>query len=112
MKRTVKVQDLQALGLRPYQARVLVALVDAGTANSATLHTASGVPRTSIYKVMDDLIKLGLVHPVQVAGCGPAVWATNGWESVLTQFETNAVADLIGFRDRVRQVQEQVSKAG
>lgn len=74
-------RELQELGLRPYSARVLLALLRAGSANSATLAQLSGVPRTSIYQVMEALADQGLVEPVPTHGA--AVWTSQGWEAVV-----------------------------
>lgn len=73
-------RELQALGLRPYGARVLLALLVAGSGNSAQLAELSGVPRTSIYQVAEALAAQGLVEVVPTHG--PAVWACRGWEAV------------------------------
>lgn len=74
-------RQLQELGLRPYETRVLVALLSAGTANTAELAELSGVPRTSIYQVMRSLTQQGMAEPVP--NHGPAVWTSKGWEAVL-----------------------------
>lgn len=73
--------ELQELGLRPYAARILLALIHAGSGNSAQLAELSGVPRTSIYQVMQALADQGLVE--QVPTHGPAVWTSAGWEAVV-----------------------------
>jgi len=74
-------RELQELGLRPYEARVLLALLRAGSANSAQLAELSGVPRTSTYQVMEGLTELGLAKRVPIHG--PAVWTSSGWEAVV-----------------------------
>jgi len=74
-------RELQELGLRPYEARVLLALLRAGSANSAQLAELSGVPRTSTYQVMEALTDQGLAERVPTHG--PAVWHCQGWESVV-----------------------------
>jgi sugar-specific transcriptional regulator TrmB len=74
-------RELQELGLRPYEARVLVALLRAGSANSAQLAELSGVPRTSTYQVMEALTDQGLAERVPTHG--PAVWTSQGWEAVV-----------------------------
>ncbi len=74
-------RELQELGLRPYEARVLLALLRAGSANSAQLAELSGVPRTSTYQVMEALTDQGLAERVPTHG--PAVWTSQGWEAVV-----------------------------
>lgn len=74
-------RELQHLGLRPYAARILLALLHAGSGNSAQLAELSGVPRTSIYQVMEGLARQGLVEVVPTHG--PTVWTSQGWEAVI-----------------------------
>jgi len=74
-------RELQELGLRPYEARVLLALLRAGSANSAQLAELSGVPRTSTYQVMEALTDQGLAERVPTHG--PAVWTSQGWAAVV-----------------------------
>ena len=78
-------RDLQALGLRPYEAQVLLALVRAGTADSAALARLSGVPRTSIYQVMAGLTAQGLAE--EVPSHGPATWLCRGWVAVFDRLD-------------------------
>jgi len=78
-------RELQELGLRPYEARVLLALLRAGSANSAQLAELSGVPRTSTYQVMEGLTAQGLAERVPTHG--PAVWTSNGWEAVVDSLD-------------------------
>jgi len=73
------------LGLRPYEAQVLVALVRAGTADSGALARLSGVPRTSVYQVMEGLTAQGLAE--EVPSHGPATWLCRGWATVLDRMD-------------------------
>jgi len=73
------------LGLRPCEAQVLLALLQAGTADSAALARLSGVPRTSIYQVMADLTVQGLAE--EVPSHGPATWLCRGWVAVLDRLD-------------------------
>ena len=73
--------ELQELGLRPYAARLLLALLQVGSGTSSQLAQRSGVPRTSVYQVMEPLIQQGLVEAVPTVG--PAVWTCPGWEEVV-----------------------------
>lgn len=85
-------QELQELGLPPYQARVLLALLWAGPATSKTLAAMSGIPRTSIYPVMGALIELGLAR--RLPGDGPAVWTCRGPDAVVDVLEAAGQEDL------------------
>ncbi len=49
------------LGLSEYEAKVYVALIEAGCANARTLSALSGVPRTKVYSVLRKLIGINLV---------------------------------------------------
>jgi len=72
--------ELRRLGLRPYAAHVLAALIYGGPGSSAALAERTGVPRTSIYSVADGLVELGVVVAVTT---GPAVWASAAWPEVV-----------------------------
>lgn len=74
-------RELQALGLRPYAARLLLALLRAGSGNSAELAELSGVPRTSIYQVMAALTDQGLAEAVPTRGV--AVWTCPPWKVIV-----------------------------
>jgi len=73
--------ELRAVGLRPYEARVLLALLPVEAADSATLATLSGVPRTSIYTVMATLTQRGLAEALP--SDGSMVWTSVGWRAAL-----------------------------
>jgi len=74
-------RELQELGLRTYEARAVVALLQVDSANSAELAELAGLPRTSTYEVMAGLIHQGLA--LRVAKRGPAAWSGVGWAAVL-----------------------------
>ncbi|HUP69598.1 MAG TPA: helix-turn-helix domain-containing protein [Acidimicrobiales bacterium] len=57
-------RDFEDLGLNNYEARVLVALVRFGSASAADLARLSGVHRTSVYPVLQELSAKGLALPV------------------------------------------------
>lgn len=87
-------RDLEWLGLGPYEARLLLVLVEVGSANSTQLAELSGVYRTSTYRVMNALTARGLVEVMP--GERPTVWTCHSWEGVLDLLETAA-------EDRLRQ---------
>lgn len=99
--RIVTADTLQDLGLRPYDAKVLVALVDIGQAGTNELAEASGVPRTSIYKVMEDLDARGIVQVLP--RCRPAVWTTRGWKAILDTLESEAIEQLTSYQKIIYQ---------
>lgn len=56
------VEILKNFGLSEYEARALVALISKGTLTAKEVSEISGIPRTSVYDVMDSLITKGLVE--------------------------------------------------
>ncbi|HET7487135.1 MAG TPA: helix-turn-helix domain-containing protein [Acidimicrobiales bacterium] len=78
-------RELEDLGLSPYEARVLLALLRLGSATSAELAQASGVPRTSAYQVLEELGRKRLVE--QVPGGRAAVWACPGVDLVFDRLD-------------------------
>lgn len=83
-------QGLSDLGLSPYEARVVAALMQGGAANSTTLARLAGVPRTSTYQVIDSLLAKGLAE--RVPGPGPAVWSCPGRDDIFERLEAAVVA--------------------
>lgn len=72
--------EMEELDLSPYEARVLLALLRLGAANTAQMSRESGVPRTSTYQILGELVKKGLAEPLSVDG--PAMWASPGRDEV------------------------------
>lgn len=64
---------------------MLLALLRTGTANTAALAELSGVPRTSVYQVMDSLTSQGLAG--SVPSHGSATWFCPGWEVVVDRLD-------------------------
>jgi sugar-specific transcriptional regulator TrmB len=58
---------LKSLGLTIYEARVYVALLNVASATASEIHEISGVPRASVYTVIDQLLEKGLVSVSQSA---------------------------------------------
>jgi len=54
-------QGLQKFGLTDYQARAYTVLVSHGVADAETIASTSQLPRTSVYKALDDLHEKGYV---------------------------------------------------
>lgn len=73
-------QDLEQFGLNGYEARVLLALLRSGSATAAELARVAGVPRTSVYPVLQELAARGLAE--QVPG-KTVVWVSPGRDEIL-----------------------------
>lgn len=56
------VEVLKSFGLSEYEAKALVALVSKGTLTAKEVSEISGIPRTSVYDVMNSLLSKGLVE--------------------------------------------------
>lgn len=100
--------EFHALGLRPYAARVLVALLSAGSANSAQLAELSGVPRTSVYQVMDALADQGLVECVPTHG--PAVWTCSGGDAVIDALDAAEEERLRQHHARTERLRQELAE--
>ena len=66
--------ELEALGLGPYEARVLLALMRVGQGTVAELFPVAGIPRTSAYPALQMLSAKGLA--VRKPGPGMAMWTS------------------------------------
>lgn len=95
-------RGFQDLGLSPYEARVLLALLRRRSANSVDLARLSGVPRTAVYPVLQGLGTRGLAE--RVPGPGPAVWASPGREQVMERLKAAEEDRLRRHRDRADDV--------
>lgn len=99
-------QGFEALGLSPYAARVLVALLSVGSGNSAELARLSEVPRTSLYPVLEELVAQRLAE--RLGGDGPAVWASPGRDAVMDQLDAAEEERLLVHRVRTARVRTQL----
>jgi sugar-specific transcriptional regulator TrmB len=61
------IECLKSLGLTNYEARVYIALLTVASATASEIHEISGVPRASVYTVIDQLLNKGLVSVSQSA---------------------------------------------
>ncbi|HUH79108.1 MAG TPA: helix-turn-helix domain-containing protein [Methanoregula sp.] len=59
------VSSLKTLGLTKYEALVYIALLRVGNATATGIHEISGVPRASVYPVLDQLLDKSLVSVSQ-----------------------------------------------
>ncbi|HSH60667.1 MAG TPA: helix-turn-helix domain-containing protein [Acidimicrobiales bacterium] len=101
-------REFQELGLSPYAARVLLALLRLGSANSADLARVSGVPRTSTYQVLEELNAKRLA--ARVPGDGPAVWTTPGSAEVLERLDAAEEDRLRQHRARTARLRAELAK--
>ncbi|AGK60498.1 putative transcriptional regulator [Archaeoglobus sulfaticallidus PM70-1] len=56
------VNKLKAFGFSDYEARALTALLSQGEMSAKEISLISGIPRTSVYDVMDSLVSKGFVE--------------------------------------------------
>ncbi len=86
-------EHLKSLGLTKYEALVYIALLRVESASATEIHEISGVPRASVYPVLDKLMKKGLVS---VSNTTPkrfdAAPPDEGVEHLLRQIERDAGA--------------------
>jgi sugar-specific transcriptional regulator TrmB len=61
------IECLKSLGLTKYEALVYIALLKLESATASEIHEISGVPRASVYTVVDQLLDKGLVSVSQSA---------------------------------------------
>lgn len=78
-------RELEELGLSPYQTRVLLVLLQLGSANTQQIARLSGVPRTSTYQVLDELSGKGIAS--RLPGDGPAIWSAPSRDEVLERLD-------------------------
>lgn len=97
-------RELEDLGLSSYEARVLLALLQGGPANSADLARMSGVPRTSAYQVLEELGAKRLVE--RVPGGRAAVWASPGVDLVFDRLDAAQEDRLRAHRARTARLRE------
>ncbi|HVP93799.1 MAG TPA: helix-turn-helix domain-containing protein [Methanoregulaceae archaeon] len=84
-------ESLKSLGLTKYEALVYIALLKVAGATATEIHEISGVPRASVYPVLDRLTQKNLVS---VSNTSPkrfdAIAPDEGINNLLTHIETNA----------------------
>jgi HTH-type transcriptional regulator, sugar sensing transcriptional regulator len=84
-------ESLKSLGLTKYEALVYIAMLKVAGATATEIHEISGVPRASVYPVLDRLIQKNLVS---VSNTSPkrfdAMPPEEGISNLLTSIEANA----------------------
>lgn len=102
-------REFEELGLSPYEARVLLALLQVGAANTAQIARLSGVPRTSSYQVLEALQVKHLAQ--RVPGEGPATWTSVGRDEVLDRLDAAEEERLRQHRARSGRVRDVLAEA-
>ena len=100
--------EFEQLDLSPYEARVLLALLRLGSANTAHLARHSGVPRTSTYQVLEELNRKGLAQRLSVDG--PAVWASPGRQEVFDRLDAAQEERLRQHRARTANLRDLLAR--
>lgn len=94
-------RELEHLGLSPYEARVLLALLRLGTATIPQLNQICDVPRANFYGVLEALGEMRIAE--RLPNHRPMLWTTPGREAVLDRL--NALAE-----DRLREHKERTER--
>jgi sugar-specific transcriptional regulator TrmB len=102
------IECLKSLGLTKYEALVYMALLKLVSATATEIHEISGVPRASVYTVIDQLLDKGLVSVSQSA---PKRFAAISPEDAITKMMGHIEKDAqyardslsVIFRDRAGQ---------
>jgi sugar-specific transcriptional regulator TrmB len=103
------VHELEELDFSPYEARILLALLNLGSGNTAQLSRVSGVPRTSTYQILEELNRKGLAQ--RLGGDGPAVWGSPGRDAVFDLMDAAEEERLRERRERTARLRDLVSEA-
>ena len=100
-------------GLNQYEARVLLAVLQLGSANSSTIARVAQLPRTNTYPAMEALAERGLVE--RLPGDGVIEWTTPGVEGVIDRLdaavEDSRDADARRYRARAAQLRSLAAAA-
>lgn len=100
-------RDFEDLGLNNYEARVLVALVRFGPSSAADLARLSGVHRTSVYPVLQELCAKGLAVPLPGR---LSQWVSPGRDEVLDALYAYQEERLRRMRGRVERTRQALAE--
>lgn len=103
------VREFGELGLTPYEARILLALLRLGTASTLQLARTSQVPRSNVYTQLELLRTKGLAE--RIASNGPATWTTLPRDEVLAQLDALQAERLQRHRERSKRVEGLLEQA-
>jgi sugar-specific transcriptional regulator TrmB len=90
------IESLKSLGLTKYEALVYIALLKQDSATASEIHEISGVPRASVYTVIDQLLDKGLVSVSQSA---PKRFAAISPDDAITRLTDHIKKDAQYARD-------------
>lgn len=102
-------RGFEALGLTPYEARVLMALMRAGSATTSELARLADVPRSSTYQVLEGLSAKQLSG--RLSADGPAIWASPGRDEVFERLEAAQGDRLRQYCQRASEVRELLAES-
>lgn len=102
-------RELQDLGLSSYEAAVLLALIQLGSASTLQLAGLSKVPRSSCYGILEELRTKGLAERLE--GDGPAMFASPGRDEVFAQLEALQEQRLEAHRARATRTRQLLDQA-
>lgn len=102
------IHEFEQLGFSPYESRILLALLQLGSGNTAQLARLSGVPRTSTYQILEELNRKGFAQQVPVEG--PAVWALPSRDDVFDRMNAVQEERLREHRERTTRLRELVAE--
>ena len=101
-------REFEELGLSPYEARVLVALLQLGNAGTSEVTRVAEIPRTSAYQVLEGLHQKGIA--VRVPSGGRATWTTPGGDEVLDRLELAQEEQLERYRAHTAKVRSSLAR--
>lgn len=79
-----------------------------GSGSSAALAELSGVPRTSVYQVMEALTEQGLAQPVP--SFGPAVWTCPSWQEAIDILDAIEEEGVRQHHERTEQLRQELAR--
>jgi sugar-specific transcriptional regulator TrmB len=95
------IECLKSLGLTKYEALVYIALLKLESATASEIHEISGVPRASVYTVVDQLLDKGLVSVSQSA---PKRFASFSPEDAISKLMEQIERDAQYARDSLSKI--------
>jgi HTH-type transcriptional regulator, sugar sensing transcriptional regulator len=95
------IECLKSLGLTKYEALVYIALLKLESATASEIHEISGVPRASVYTVIDQLLDKGLVSVSQSA---PKRFASFSPEDAISKLMEHIERDAQYARDSLSKI--------
>lgn len=101
--------DFEAFGLGGYEARVLLALLQLGSATASQVSELSGVGRTSVYPVLRSLTLKGLAE--QLPGKS-GIWASSGRAQVMDRLYESQERRLQELHERRRHAEARLEELG